>query len=108
MPTATSWTTDVLGGPVAWRTSGAPDAPTAVFLHGLGGRRGNWDPQLAALGDARRCCAWDQPGYGDSAGLPGSLPELAAAAARWITEDLETDEVDVVGLSFGGMVAQHL
>ena len=99
--------TDVLGGPVAWRTSGAADAPAAVFLHGLGGQRTNWDPQLAALGDVRRCCAWDQPGYGASPGRPGSLPELAAVAAEWIA-GLGAGPVDVVGLSFGGMVAQHL
>lgn len=107
MDTATTQLTDVLGGPVAWRTSGPPGAPTAVFLHGLGGRRGNWDPQLRALADVRRCCAWDQPGYGDSPGLPGSLPQLAAAAAAWIG-GLTDGPVDVVGLSFGGMVAQHL
>lgn len=107
VPTATTIPTDVLGGDVAWRTSGPPDAPTAVFLHGLGGRRSNWDPQLHDLADVRRCCAWDQPGYGDSAGRPESLPQLAAAAAAWIGE-LTTGPVDVVGLSFGGMVAQHL
>ncbi|WP_158607701.1 alpha/beta fold hydrolase [Flexivirga caeni] len=99
--------TNVLGGLVGWRTAGTEGAPVAVFLHGLGGRRTNWDPQLAVLQDVRRCCAWDQPGYGDSPGLPTSLPELATAAAEWITT-LGVRQVDVVGLSFGGMVAQHL
>src|SRR5262249_40437323 len=44
---------------------------------------------------------------GASAGVPGSLPEIAAGIAEWIAR-LGNAPVDVVGLSFGGMVAQHL
>jgi len=99
--------TDVVERTLAWRESGDGHGRAAVFLHGLGGRRTNWDLQLEALGDLRRCCAVDLPGYGDSAGVPGSLPEIAAGIAEWVTE-LGQGPVDVVGLSFGGMVAQHL
>jgi 3-oxoadipate enol-lactonase len=98
---------DVVGGPVAWRESGMDRSRTAVFLHGLGGRRSNWDRQLETLAGVRRCCAWDLPGYGDSPGRPAPLPEIARVAAEWIT-GLGGEPVDVVGLSFGGMVAQHL
>jgi 3-oxoadipate enol-lactonase len=98
---------DVIGGPVAWRASGRDRADVAVFFHGLGGNRFSWDPQLSALADSRRCCAWDLPGYGDSPGIVESLPSLAELAAGWIA-DLCGGPVDVVGLSFGGMVAQHL
>jgi 3-oxoadipate enol-lactonase len=94
-------------GPVSWREAGDPSAPVAVFVHGLGGRRTNWDPQLESLCDVRRCLAVDLPGYGDSDGLPGSLPEIAAGVAAWIGS--RTDgPVDLIGLSFGGMVSQHL
>lgn len=106
MVTATTLT-DHLDGEVSWRETGRRGDPTAVFLHGLGGRRDNWDPQLRSLGDTRRCCAVDLPGYGGSGGRPGSLPETAAWLASWISR-LEGGPVDVVGLSFGGMVAQHL
>lgn len=102
---------DVTGGPIAWRESGSPDAPVAVFLHGLAGNRSSWDPQLTGLATLRRCAAWELPGYGDSPGLPGSLTELADVAAEWIATlvaGTATGSVDVVGLSFGGMVAQHL
>jgi pimeloyl-ACP methyl ester carboxylesterase len=92
---------------MAWRSSGSADAPPAVFIHGLGGNRFSWEPQLSALADVRQCLACDLPGYGKSAGLPGTLPELAALAADWI-ESLGRGPADVVGLSFGGMVAQHL
>lgn len=106
MATTTTFT-DHLEHAVAWREAGDPTRPAAVFMHGLGGRRGNWDPQLASLGDTRRCCAVDLPGYGDSAGRPDSLPEVAAWVASWITR-LSDGPVDLVGLSFGGMVAQHV
>jgi pimeloyl-ACP methyl ester carboxylesterase len=92
---------------MAWRNSGSADAPPAVFIHGLGGNRFSWEPQLSALADVRRCLACDLPGYGKSAGLPGTLPELAGLAADWIAS-LGRGPADVVGLSFGGMVAQHL
>ena len=106
MVTATTLT-DRSDRGVAWRESGDPRGRVAVFLHGLGGRRTNWDEQLMALGDVRRCCALDLPGYGDSAGVPGSLPSIAAGVAEWIEREYD-GPVDVVGLSFGGMVAQHL
>lgn len=98
---------DRLEGGASWREAGRPGDRTVVFLHGLGGRRDNWDSQLASLGDRRRCCALDLPGYGNSEGRPGSLPGVATWVASWITR-LCDGPVDVVGLSFGGMVAQHL
>ena len=98
---------DVPGSPLAWRSSGSPGAPPAVFLHGLGGNRFSWEPQLSALAGLRQCLACDLPGYGKSAGTPGTLPELASVIADWIAR-LGRGPADVVGLSFGGMVAQHL
>lgn len=92
---------------MAWRSSGSAAAPPAVFIHGLGGNRFSWEPQLGALADLRQCLACDLPGYGKSAGLPGTLPEIASLIADWIT-GLGRGPADVVGLSFGGMVAQHL
>lgn len=101
---------DVDEAPTAWRERGS--GPVALFLHGLGGSRTAWEPQLAGLSDLRRCVAWDMPGYGASTGLPDSFGSVAAAAAalvRRLGAGPEGDgPVDVVGLSLGGMVAQHL
>jgi 3-oxoadipate enol-lactonase len=91
--------------PLAWREAGA--GPLALFLHGLGGSRTSWDLQLVQLGHHRRCVAWDMPGYGVSAGAPTTLDDVADAAADLI-HTLGGGPADVVGLSFGGMVAQHL
>lgn len=79
----------------------------ALFLHGLGGSRTSWTSQVSGLASLRRCVAWDMPGYGESAGSPTSLPELADAAAELITE-LGAESADIIGLSMGGMIAQHL
>ena len=92
----------------AWRESGTGD--TVVFLHGLGGSRISWDPQLETIGHTRRAAAWDLPGYGDAAPLaaqPVTFRALAEAAARWIAE-LGSTSTHVVGISMGGMVAQYL
>lgn len=94
--------------PIAWREHGS--GPLALFFHGLGGSRTSWEPQLMNLGSLRRCVAWDMPGYGASAGSPDSFEGLADAAAQLISTvtDASGEPVDVVGLSMGGMVAQHL
>ena len=96
---------DVDGTPIAWREAG--HGPVALLLHGLGGSRTAWEPQLRDLADLRRCVAWDMPGYGASSGSPASFAGLAGAAATLLRQQAD-GPVDVVGLSLGGMVAQHL
>ena len=110
---------DVDAVPVAWREAGPADAPggqpaaVVVLLHGLGGSRISWEPQLAgpaALADRWRVAAWDLPGYGASPALdqrPLTFPDLAGAAAGWL-DALGTNSAHVVGISMGGMIAQYL
>jgi 3-oxoadipate enol-lactonase len=96
---------DVDSHPIAWREAGHGEL--VVFLHGLGGSRISWEPQLDGLADRWRCVAWDMPGYGVSAPLEVTdFAGLAAAAAQWI-EGL-AGQAHVVGISFGGMIAQYL
>ncbi len=95
--------------PVAWREAGDPGRPVALFLHGLGGSRIAWEPQLEALSDVRRCVAWDAPGYGASPPGPAPLTFGALAdAAVGLLDRLNAERADVVGMSFGGMIAQYL
>lgn len=97
---------DVDSSPVAWREAG--NGPTAVFLHGLGGGRTAWRPQLAGLSDHRRCVAWDAPGYGESARVSAtSFGAYANAAVDFIDTVSPEAPVDLVGMSFGGMIAQY-
>lgn len=79
-----------------------------MLLHGLSGSRLSWEPQLAALSDAYRVVAWDLPGYGVSKTLVETV--TFARLARAVTEladDLGADRFHLVGLSFGGMIAQY-
>ncbi len=103
--TAAPWT-DLDRSPTAWRESGSGD-DVVVFLHGLGGTRESWNPQLADLCDVRRCIAWDMPGYGASA--PAATLTFEAIASRLVEmlDVIGAATADLVGLSFGGMHALH-
>lgn len=99
--------TDVDASPTAWREAGSGE-DVAVLLHGLGGTRTAWRPQLGPLSSIRRVVAWDGPGYGMSA--PVERPHFDAYADR-AAELIRTVSphrpVDLVGMSFGGMIAQY-
>ena len=97
---------DVDASPTAWREAGS--GPIAVFLHGLGGGRTAWRPQLDALAGLRRCVAWDAPGYGASAPVAATTFDAYARAAVALIDTVSPDApVDLVGMSFGGMIAQY-
>jgi 3-oxoadipate enol-lactonase len=90
---------------IAWREAGT--GSVVVFLHGLGGTRTAWGSQLRSLSAHFRCVAWDMPGYGESDPItPLTFPGVAAQLLRLI-DILEAPQVDLVGLSFGGMHAMH-
>jgi 3-oxoadipate enol-lactonase len=102
---------DVDEHPIAWRETGPADAPVVLFLHGLGGGRTAWDPQLAALSSEFRCVAWDMPGYGASAPVgPDATLSFATIvdALVGLLDRLGVQRAHLVGLSYGGMHAQHL
>lgn len=98
---------DVDNLPTAWREVGA--GPVALFLHGIGSSRTGWRPQLTEFADLRRCVAWDAPGYGNS--QPIDQPTFTAYAKRvaeLIAEVSPGAPVDLIGMSFGGMIAQYV
>ncbi len=96
---------DVVERGVAWREAGS--GPVVVFLHGLGGTRTAWGPQLRGLSHRFRCVAWDMPGYGDSEPLTPLTFDGVADRLNRLFDVLEADTVDLVGFSFGGMHALH-
>lgn len=98
---------DVDALPTAWREAGT--GPIAIFLHGIGSSRTGWRPQFAELAELRRLIAWDAPGYGNS--LPIDQPTFEAyvnRVAALIEEVSPSEPVDLVGMSFGGMIAQYV
>lgn len=79
--------------------------PTVFLLHGIGGGKAYWAPQLDSLAAAGyRAVAWDMPGYGDSRLIePYTLAELARALERLI-ERIAPKRPVLLGHSMGGMV----
>ncbi|WP_134325298.1 alpha/beta fold hydrolase [Cumulibacter soli] len=99
----------VIAGAVEMAVSRYPGTGHPVLLiHGLGAHQRMWDPLVAALGD-NEVITFDFPGLGRShvAGVPQTIPAFAELALK-IIDDLGYAQVDVLGYSFGGMVAQQL
>lgn len=110
----------VRGRTISWREVGTgPDV--VVLLHAVGLSSGWWESHLevlpSALLDRTRVLAFDLPGHGASDALdpvasPVMLEALAAELAPVIIEAAQQTStpgrVDIVGVSMGGMIAQHL
>src|SRR5438105_493780 len=80
-----------------------------AFLHGVGSSSHTWEGQLAHFSDRHLCLAPDMRGYAGSKTDPStiSIKRFAADVAALI-EDVGGEPAHVVGLSMGGLVAQHL
>lgn len=92
-------------GGLAWREAGSGEP--LIFLHGLGGTRTAWGPQLRGLSDRYCCIAWDMPGYGDSSPIkPLKYPAIARRVVD-LLDALGIEKGTLIGLSFGGMHALH-
>jgi pimeloyl-ACP methyl ester carboxylesterase len=78
----------------------------AVFLHGIGGARGNWDAQLGVAGTVMRSAALDLRGYGDSTLGPqqSTVDDYCADILR-LRAQLGADKLVLVGLSYGSWIA---
>ena len=83
--------------------------PPLVLLHGIGSRRGVWDPVAGALARERRVIAVDLPGFGESP-PEDFAPTAAGFAARlesWFAEQ-GLGRRHVAGNSMGGAIALEL
>ena len=92
-------------GAASWREAGS--GPPVIFLHGLGGSRLSWAPQLSELSTSFRCIAWDMPGYGHAAPLSPLTYVGIAQRLVDLLDVLDVEQANLVGLSFGGMHAIH-
>jgi poly(3-hydroxyalkanoate) depolymerase len=93
--------------PVRVRVHGEGDGPPLLLLNGLGAPLELWGPLLDPLGV--RSIAFDAPGSGGSKAprLPLSVGGHARLALQ-LLDHLGVQRADVLGLSFGGMVAQEI
>lgn len=86
-------------------TTGTPDAPSIVFLHGVGTSGWMWQKQIAGLTDFH-CLNVDLPGHGKSNHATWvSLADTADQIATIIQTRATNERAHVVGLSLGGHVA---
>lgn len=79
-----------------------------VLINGLGAHQRMWDPLVAGLTESQ-VTTFDFPGLGRShvLGAPVTVRRFVDLVEELVTK-LGYDKVDVLGYSFGGMVAQEL
>ncbi len=104
---ATTKAADVGGTSFAYRDLGPRTGTPVIFLNHLGAVLDNWDPRVIdGLAAHRRVITFDNRGVGASEGrTPSSIAEMAKDAVAFIRA-LGFDQVDLLGFSMGGFVAQ--
>ena len=100
-------TIDVGGTRFAYRRLGVDAGVPVIFLHHLGAVLDNWDPRVIdGIAARHRVIAFDNRGIGASKGsTPTSVAAMARDAVAFIRA-LGFDQVDLLGFSLGGFVAQ--
>lgn len=93
----------------AYRVFGKAGGPPLLLINRFRGTLDDWDPELiAVLARERKVIAFDNIGMSRSSGTtPGTVGGFAQGAARFIRA-LGYHQVDVLGFSMGGHVAQQL
>lgn len=98
------------GTSIAYRAIGSETtAPPLLVLIHLAAALDHWDPLvLDRLAEGRRVIAIDYPGIGMSTGAPASTIEDAARGVIDFLDAAHLEVIDLLGLSFGGFVAQQV
>ncbi|MBY0089445.1 alpha/beta hydrolase [Priestia aryabhattai] len=93
----------------AYRKFGTQDGTPVVFLVHFRGTMENWDPNmLEPIANTRPVILFDNKGVGETDGqTPTTIAEMAQDAGTFI-KALGLTQVDILGFSIGGMVAQEL
>jgi len=86
----------------------AGEGELLVFLHGIGGRRQNWDAQVEFFSRTHKAAAWDARGYGESDDYEGPLEfTVFSKDLLRVLEHFGARRAHVVGLSMGGRIARN-
>lgn len=84
--------------------------PPLLLIMGLGGNLGMWEPlERELVQRGLRTITFDAPGTGGSDGwrVPRRMPSIARIVEHLLTA-LGEEQVDVLGVSLGGAIAQQL
>ncbi|MFD9360134.1 alpha/beta fold hydrolase [Streptomyces sp. NPDC060031] len=114
-PRPTTWATApnrriiVGSNTLVYRDLGPENGVPLVLLAHLGATLDEWDPRFVdALARERRIVALDLPGVGGSTGrVPGTVAAMARAAEGFVAA-LGLPQMDLLGFSLGGFVAQQV
>src|SRR4029453_4105947 len=93
----------------AYRRFGTGSAPPLVLLQHFTGTLDNWDPAVTdPLAQGREVILFESAGVGRSTGeVPNTIAGMAKHALAFL-EALGLSQVDVLGFSLGGMIAQQI
>lgn len=107
--TAPTQFVDANGIRFAYRRFGKTGGVPLVFNIHFTGTMDHWDPAVTdGLARDREVILFNNAGISSSSGeVPHSIEEMAANAAAFI-KALELEQVDVLGFSMGGLIAQQL
>jgi len=101
---------EISGGPdINLVRTGPKDGAPIMFLHALGLDLTWWDHQIAKFGRDHDVVAFDLPGHGLSGHLEGRPTfDGMARTVMGVLAHVNAGPVHLVGISFGGMVAQTM
>jgi pimeloyl-ACP methyl ester carboxylesterase len=109
--TAVNRAAQIEGATLVYRRFGNPSngAPPLLFLQHFRGNLDTWDPALVdELARQREVVLLDNRGVGASTGaVPDNVEDTARNVLRFV-DALGLTEIDVLGFSLGGFVAQTL
>jgi len=105
--TAPTRTIDVGGTPFVYRELGPRGGVPLVFLHHFTAVLDDWDPRVIdGIAAERHVIVFDNRGVGATGGsVPHTIDEMAADAVAFIRA-LGYEQVDLLGFSLGGGIAQ--
>ncbi|HXD63498.1 MAG TPA: alpha/beta fold hydrolase [Solirubrobacteraceae bacterium] len=107
LPSPATLTTVAVGDHETVVASRGDSGPPVVLLHALGLDWRMWDAVMVSLAQSRRVFAYDIRGHGRAAGSPAPFTmDDAAADLVAVLDALGLDRAHVVGLSYGGGIAQ--
>src|SRR6266699_7029827 len=94
---------------LAYRRFGNPVGTPLILLQHFRGSMDNWDPALLnGFAQDRTVITFDNAGVGFSSGeVPDTVAAMANHALDFI-DALHLTQVDLLGFSLGGYIAQHL
>jgi pimeloyl-ACP methyl ester carboxylesterase len=100
-------TVEAAGVRYAYRQLGPTGGTPVILLNHLGAVLDNWDPRVVdGIAERRRVISFDNRGVGASTGrTPVTVDAMARDAVTFIRA-LGLDQVDLLGFSMGGFVAQ--